>query len=201
MSCHTSPPLDQTVDTDSEISLNEYLNGLTSSSSEERIDQLDHVEPNSSPDGNHIPTLPPMINENNIPNPEDPEGTLCLTNIQNLRSYLQEQCYDGCKWTSTLKFEGSRDKMTFQEIDILQFIGDSSYKDKPGRESYRIYLNPSKYPVSEELSKISALPDDASVQVKTQNRFKSKAYLSKDLRDACGHCVFNVVQNGNKKCA
>ena len=42
MSCHTSPLLDQTVDTDSESSLNEYLNGLTSSSSEERIDQLDH---------------------------------------------------------------------------------------------------------------------------------------------------------------
>ena len=142
-----------------------------------------------------------MINGNNIPNPEDPEGTLCLTNVQNLRSYLQEQCYDGCKWTSTLKFEGSRDKMTFQEMNILEFIGDSFYKDKEGRESYRVYFNPAKYPVTEEMSKITALPEDASVQVKTQNRFKSKAYLrlSKDIRDACGNCAFNVVQNGNQK--
>ena len=100
MSCHTSPPSDPTIESDSERSLNEYLNeylnGFTSFSSDERIDQLDHVEPNSQPHGNRIPTLPPMINENNIPNPEDPEGTLCFSNVQNLRSYLQEQCYDGC---------------------------------------------------------------------------------------------------------
>ena len=51
------------------------------------------------------------------------------------------------------------------------------------------------------MSKITALPEDASVQVKTQNRFKSNAYLrlSKDIRDACGNCAFNVVQNGNQK--
>ena len=86
-------------------------------------------------------------------------------------------------------------------MDILQFIGDPVYKDKPGRESYRVYLNPSKYPVTEELSRISALPEDASIKTQTQNRFKSKAYLklSKDIRDACGHCAFNVVQNGNQK--
>ena len=64
-----------------------------------------------------------------------------------------------------------------------------------------MYFNPSKYPVTEELSKISALPEDAPVKTQTQNRFKSQAYLklSKDIRDACRYCAFNAVQNGNQK--
>ena len=56
-----------------------------------------------------------MFNENNVPNPEDLEGTLCLSNLQNLRSYLQKQCSNGCKWTSSLKFEGSRDKKNIKK--------------------------------------------------------------------------------------
>ena len=86
-------------------------------------------------------------------------------------------------------------------MDILQFIGDPFYKNKSGRESCRVYLNPSKYTAIEELSKISALSEDSFVKAQTQNRFKSQVYinLSKDIRDACGYCAFNVVQNGNQK--
>ena len=119
MSCDSSLPSDPIIESDHEDSLNEYLNDFNSSSSEEITEGVDHAEPNTISDGNHIPTLPPMINENNVPNPEDPEGTLCLSNVQNLRSYLQKQCYDGCKWTSSLIFEGSRNQTTYQEMDII----------------------------------------------------------------------------------
>ena len=55
--------------------------------------------------------------------------------------------------------------------------------------------------MTDELSKIASLPDDTSLKVQTQTRFKSESYLrlSKDLRDACGNCAFNIVQNGNQK--
>ena len=115
MSCDSSLLSVQTVESDHEDSLDEYLNDFKSSSSDEIIE--DPAESNTIYDGNHIPTLPPMFNENNVPNPEDPEGTLSLSNVQNLRSYLQKQCYDGCKWTSSLKFEGSRDKQVYQQME------------------------------------------------------------------------------------
>ena len=86
-------------------------------------------------------------------------------------------------------------------MDVLQFIGDSKFKDKKGNNAYRVYFNPSKYPVTDELTKIASLPDDAPLKVQTQTRFKSESYLrlSKDLRDACGNCAFSIVQNGNQK--
>ena len=78
-------------------------------------------------------------------------------------------------------------------MDILQFIGDPCYKDKQDNKAFRVYLNPSKYLVAEELSKIASLSEDASVKTQTQSRFKSESYikLSKDIRDACGNCAFN----------
>ena len=86
-------------------------------------------------------------------------------------------------------------------MNVLQFIGDPKYKDKNENNAYRVYFNPSKYPVTDELSTIASLPGDTSLKVQTQTRFKSKSYLklSKDLRDACGNCAFNIVQNGNQK--
>ena len=86
-------------------------------------------------------------------------------------------------------------------MDILQFIGDPCYKDKNDNKAFRVYLNPIKYPVTEELSTIASLPEDTSIKTQTQSRFKSEAYirLSKDIRDACGNCAFNLVQNGNQK--
>ena len=94
---------------DNDVSFNDNLNDVTSISDEE-TSQQQHVGPNTTADGYPTPTLPPMINVNNVPNPEDPEGSLPHSNVQNLRSYLQKQCYDGCEWTSSLMFEGSLDK-------------------------------------------------------------------------------------------
>ena len=185
---------------DNDVSLNDLLDDVTSISGEETSHQQ-YVEPTNTTNVNPTPTVPLMMNLNNIPNPEDPEGSLLHPNVENLRSYLQKQCIDGCKWTSSLTFEGSLDKKTYQDMDILQFIGDPCYKDKKDNKAFRVYLNPIKYPVTEELSTIASLPEDASIKTQTQSRFKSEAYikLSKDIRDACGNCAFNLVQNGNQK--
>ena len=93
------------------------------------------------------------------------------------------------------------DKKTFSDIDIIQYVGDSCFKDKKDQKSYRIYFNPETYPINEELSTLSSTPDDATITQQTQQRFKSSAYikLSRDLRKACGHCGFNIIQNGNQK--
>ena len=126
-----------------------------------------------------------MINANNIQNPGHLEDGLPHSNVQNFQSYLQKQCYQGYKWTSSCTFKGSRDAEIFQEIYVLQCIGNQCYKDKEGREYYRVYFNLSKYPVMDELSKIPSLSEDTSLKVQTLNIFKSEAY--------------NIVQNGNQK--
>lgn len=53
-----------------------------------------------------------------------------------------------------LHSKGSRDKQTRKEMDMLQLIGNPCYKDKDSQESHRVYLNPSKYPFTDELSTI-----------------------------------------------
>ena len=84
---------------------------------------------------------------------------------------------------------------------IIQYVGYSCFKDKRDQKSYRIYFNPETYPINEELSTLSSTPDDATITQQTQRRFKSSAYmkLSRDLRKACGHCGFNIIQNSNQK--
>ena len=79
---------------------------------------------------NQLPTLPSMINVHNVSRQEDLEQTQPQSNIQNLQIYLRKQCYKGSKWTSSLTFEGSTDKETYQEMDVLKFIGSPCYKDK-----------------------------------------------------------------------
>ena len=48
---------------------------------------------------------------------------------------------------------------------------------------------------------MSSIPVDATNEFRVRQMFKSKSYikLSKDLREACGTCGFNTVQNGNQK--
>ena len=70
------------------------------------------------------------------------------SNIDKMREYLQTQCYEGSKWYHSLKFEGTMDKKTFSNIDIIQYVGNSCYKDKKDKKSYRIYLNPQTYPTN-----------------------------------------------------
>ena len=189
-------------DSDNELSLNDsLLNDLPSMSDDDNDDGQSNCSDTDYNFRAPVSIVPPTTEMYNVSNLEDGEGITPQSNVQKLRSYLQKQCYDGCKWTSKLMFEGSMDKNTFQEMNVLQYIGDPKYKDKKNKTAYRVYFNPSKYPVTDELSKITSLPDNASLKVQTQNRFKSSSYLrlSKDLREACGNCAFNIVQNGNQK--
>ena len=102
-----------------------------------------------------------MIITNNVSCPEDSEQTQPHNTIENPRTYLTNQCYEGSKWISSLTFEGSTHKQTCQQ-NVLQYIGNPCYKDKKEKESYRIYFDPSKYPVDDEWESINSLPKDAS---------------------------------------
>ena len=55
-------------------------------------------------------------------------------NIDKMRHYLQTQCFEGSKWYHSLTFEGTIDKKFFSNIDIIQYVGNSSYKDKKGSD-------------------------------------------------------------------
>ena len=127
--------------------------------------------------------------------PEPTDEIETNTNIKKLRKYIQTQRYGGSKWDHSLFFEATMDKINFSNMDIIQYVGNSSYKDRKDQQSFRIYFNPETYSVEEELAILSSTPEGASIQIQTQQRFKSSAYMTlyKDMRVACGHCGFNFL--------
>ena len=185
-------------DTVLDVNINEYVTNIdqgTSVSSEDESLSTQVCLPanNETDDFNHSTNIDDIL----APSDEIESNK----NIDKMRQYLQTQCYEGSKWYHSLNFEGTLDKKTFSDIDVIQYVGDSCFKDKKDQKSYRIYFNPETYPINEELSTLSSTPDDATITQQTQRRFKSSAYmkLSRDLRKACGYCGFNIIQNGNGK--
>ena len=182
--------------TDPNIALNNLEDNLCNS--EEEDESGDSQE--SRVDDTEANTFVSLPRTNFVTQVADEQEQI-TTNIDKLRSYIQTQCYEGSKWYNSLFFEGTKDKETFHRMDVIQYVGNSLYKDKEDNNSYRIYFDPKKYSVKEELATLSSIPEDATVRYKTQQRFKSPDYikLSKDLRLACGQCGFNIIQNGNQK--
>ena len=60
-------------------------------------------------------------------------------------------------------------------MDITKYVGDSKYKDKDGKKSYRIYFDPNKYYAAKELEVLLSLPKNATIQDKVQCKFKSSS--------------------------
>ena len=120
---------------------------------------------------------------------------------QNLRNYLEKECFMETEWSNELFFNTLADKKIFTKMDITRYVGDSKFKMKKGVEMYKVYFDPEDYPVKDEIYKMSQLPEDIPLKQKVQSKFKSDAYLklSKDLREASGQCGFHIVQNGNQK--
>ena len=124
-----------------------------------------------------------------------------VRDVEQLRLYIEKECYQGSKWSHPIMFKGSVDRKHFTEMDITKYVGDCKYKDKEGKKSYCIYFDPNKYSVTKELEVLSSLPENATILEKVQSKFKSSSYmlLSKDLRKACGSSGFNIVLNENQK--
>ena len=122
-------------------------------------------------------------------------------NTENLRCYLEKECFPETEWSNDLIFKASTDKITYQDMDITKYVGENKYKDKVGSGSHRIYFNPKDYSVQQELDTMINLPDDTTLKERVQSKFKSEAYmrLCRDLREASGKCGFHIVQNGNQK--
>ena len=64
-----------------------------------------------------------------------------------MRQYIQTLCYEGYKWYHSLTFDGTTDKEKFLDIDIIQYVGNSYYKDEKDQKSCRIYFNPEIYSI------------------------------------------------------
>ena len=98
-------------------------------------------------------------------------------------------------------FSASLDRETFEKIDIIQCVGDSIYKDKKNNGNYRVYFDSTKYSAQDETQKDLEVNSEMTIQEQVHRKFKSESYmkLSKDLRDACVQCGFNITQNGNQK--
>ena len=59
-------------------------------------------------------------------------------NTDTLRQYLENECYCTSEWCNKLMFPASLDRQTFENIDIIQYVGDSKYKDKKSNGNYRV---------------------------------------------------------------
>ena len=76
-------------------------------------------------------------------------------------------------------FPALLDKETFEKIDIIQFVGDSIYKDKKNNGNYRVYFDPTKYSAQDEIQKDLEVNSEMTIQEQVQRKFKSEAYCWK----------------------
>ena len=90
--------------------------------------------------------------------------------------YIEPECYKGLKWDHFFMFEENIDKI-ISEIDAIKYLGESKYKGKEGMDFYRVYFDPEKYLVAEELDSLYSTPEDAFITYKVQQKFKSSSYI------------------------
>ena len=146
-----------------------------------------------------VPTVPTTLVDP-LQNPVE-NGDFNVRDVDQLRLYIEKECFEGSKWSHPIMFKGSTNKTNFLEMDVIKYVGNTKYKEKEGRQSYRVYFDPNKYPVTEEFEALSSITEDTTIQEKVQSKFKSSSYmkLSRDLRQACATSGFNIVLNGNQK--
>ena len=74
-------------------------------------------------------------------------------------------------------FEENIDKKIISEIDAMKYAGEQKYKEKEGMDSYRVYFDPEKYLVAEELDSLYSTPEDTFITYKVQQKSKSASYI------------------------
>ena len=75
---------------------------------------------------------------------------------QSINSFLDNACNDEVEWTGQILFNARQSGKEFSNINILQFVGNSSYKSS----FYNIYFCPETYQVDKELLSLTSLPHD-----------------------------------------
>ena len=48
--------------------------------------------------------------------------------IQNLRTYLEKECFPETEWASELLFNASTNKVNCQVMDTTKYVGNSQFK-------------------------------------------------------------------------
>ena len=95
MACEPSELCMAMEDSDNESSFDQYLLNELPSTSDEDTEKQRHVSVVNYEENDSIPTLPHMSNLNDVVISDNLQCSIPHSNIQNLRSYLQTQCYDG----------------------------------------------------------------------------------------------------------
>lgn len=115
---------------------------------------------------------------------------------QSLRSFLDNACNDEVEWTGQILFNARQSGKEFSNINILQFVGNSSYKSS----FYNIYFCPETYQVDEELFSLASLPYDSDKRTISKHKFKSTPFqsLSAALIDAAQKSGFTISRNGTQ---
>ena len=123
---------------------------------------------NTSPDTN---SLKPTSEDDTGSTHTTPGSNISVTtnnpdprNTQNLRCYLEKECFPETEWSNDLIFNASTDKITYKDMDITKYVGESKFKDKEGLGSYRIYFNPKDYSVKQEMETMANLSEDTLIK-------------------------------------
>ena len=84
--------------------------------------------------------------DNNVAITESTEPMI----IQNLRTYLEKECFSKTEWSSGLLFNASTNKVNYQVMDITKYVGNSKFKKSREGEDFRVYFDPNKYPIEDK---------------------------------------------------
>ena len=86
-----------------------------------------------------------------------------VINTEILRSFLDKECYGNQRWSHKIIFRGSTNKKNYENMDIIKYVCDVKFKERNNFFNVRVYFDPIKYPVEEELKTRSNTPSDTSV--------------------------------------
>ena len=115
---------------------------------------------------------------------------------QSLRSFIDNACNEEVEWFGSISFKARRAGKDLCDMNILQFVGNSSYKSS----LYNIYFCSETYKVKEELLALSSLPVDCDKKAISKNKFKTKTFqaLSAALIEAAQKSGFTISRNGTQ---
>ena len=121
-------------------------------------------------DGANITGLQSQPEDTTLPVDENNDRRL----TQNLRNYLEKECYMETEWSNGFFFNASTDKQTYSKIDMTRYVDDSKFKKKKHVDMYKIYFNPEDYLVNDKIYKMSQLSENIPVKQKICLNLKVK---------------------------
>ena len=95
--------------------------------------------------------------------------------IRVMSSYETTIVMNDVRGSMIYSFEGPNNKRISERMNVIKYIGDTKYKENPGKQSHKVYLSPEKYPAREEFDSFSDIQENAEIPIQVQSSFKSKS--------------------------